>query len=203
MAKKRKGHRRRGSQRRHVGAFGLKGKDTGLKLAALAGGFFLGDTINGQIDAIVSKILPAPATPTTTTTATTTSSTGSTIAMVAQLGLGGMLLMRKQGGGMGTALKVGGGLLAGAGIKRALKTMGVIKGYQSVPVIGRHRMAGYQSVPVIGRTYTPPQLAGRPAQLQGYRVNGYTPAGSGVMGSTIGAAEGSGLTNTGGGGLMS
>lgn len=198
MAKRRKKHSRRRSRR--VGAFRLGGKGNGMKLAALAGGFFLGNTINAQIDKLLTKV---GGTTTTTTTATTTSSSMNTVATVGEIGLGGLLLMRKQAAGtMGTVLTVGGGLLAGAGIRRALKSMGIMTGYQSVPVIGRPRMAGYQSVPVIGNRITPPQLAGRPAQLQGYRVNGYTPAGSGVMGAVGSNYGGSGVTNTGGGGLM-
>ncbi|HXV99548.1 MAG TPA: hypothetical protein VEC93_14085, partial [Anaerolineae bacterium] len=123
----------------------MGGKDTGLKLAALAGGFFLGDTINGRIDSLLTKTTAA-----TATTPATTSSTPTMLATVGEIGLGGLLLMRKkQAGAMGVVLPVAGGLLAGAGIRRALKTMGIITGYQSVPVIGRHRMAGYQSVPVI------------------------------------------------------
>ena len=196
MAKRRKKHSRRRSRR--VGAFKFGGKGTGLKLAALAGGFFLGNTINGQID----KLLTSASGSTTTTTTTTTPSSMGTIATVGEIGIGGLLLMRRQSAGtMGMVLTVGGGLLAGAGIRRALKSMGIMSGYQSVPVIGRHRMAGYQNVPVIGNRVTPPQLAGTPAQLQGFRVNGYTPTGSGVMGA-VGSIGGSGITNTGGGGLM-
>lgn len=179
-----------------MGAMGLKGKDSTMKLAALAGGFLLGKQINGAIDNLLTKVMPAP----TTTTTTTTSSTG-TIATVGEIGLGGLLLLRKRSA---TPLKLIGGLLAGAGIRRAIGAMGIMNGYQSVPVIGRHRMAGYQSVPVIGRGTIPAQLAGGsgPAQLQGFRVNGYTPTGSGVMGS-IGAVDGgSGITNSGGGGYM-
>lgn len=199
--KRKKGTKRRRSRR--VGAFSLGKKDTGLKLASVVGGFFLGDMINGQIDKLLTKVTPA-----TTTTPTTTTGTPSTLAIVGEIGLGGLLLLRKgKPGGLGTAMKVGGGLLAGAGVRRALKSMGIITGYQSVPVIGRHRMAGYQSVPVIGKSTTPPQLSGRPAQLQGYRVNGYTPAGSGVNGYTpagsgvLGAvgSAGSGITNSGSG----
>ena len=90
----------------------------------------------------------------------------------------------------------------GAGIRRALSVMGIMSGYQAVPVIGRHRMAGYQNTPVLGGV--PPQLSGRPAQLQGFRVNGYRPTGSGVMGGIGAIAEGagSGITNSGGGGYM-
>jgi hypothetical protein len=149
-----------------------------LKVGALVGGYLLGDTINAQID----KMMPAPAAAATTTTTTpvTTSSFSLTSAlpMVAELGLGGYLLLKKRG----MLPTVVGGLLAGAGIRRALKSTGMIKGYQAVPVIaGKHRMAGYQSVPVIAGI--PSQLQGIPGQLEGvngYRVNGYTPAGSGV-----------------------
>jgi hypothetical protein len=196
-------HHRRRVRGRNVGAFGLKGKDSALKLAALAGGFLLGKAINTQVDKIIAKMSPA-----TGTTASTTNITGSNIpavaATVGEVGLGGLLLLRKKSGGMSTYLKVAGGILAGAGLRRALGSMGIMNGYQSVPVIGRHRMAGYQSVPVIGRNTIPAQLAGgsMPAQLQGFRVNGYTPTGSGVMGK-IGAVDGgSGIMNTGGGGYM-
>lgn len=196
-------HRRR-SRRRHVGALGLKGKDSALKLAALAGGFLLGKEINGQIDKLAAKVSPA-----TGTTVSSLNITGSNIptvaATVGEIGIGGLLLIRKKSPGTwGMVLQVTGGILAGAGLRRALGSMGIMNGYQSVPVIGRHRMAGYQSVPVIGQRNMPAQLAGgnTPAQLQGFRVNGYTPTGSGVMGK-IGAVDGgSGITNTGGGGCM-
>ena len=85
---------------------------------------------------------------------------------------------------MGMIKTVGGGVLAGAGLKRALKSFNIISGYQGVPVIGR-RMGAYQGVPVIGGV-RPSQLAGGPGQLQGYRVNGmpgnngYVPNGSGT-----------------------
>lgn len=176
MAKKKS--KRRGRSRR-VGAVSLSGKKgTGLKLLAIAGGYLLGDTINTQVD----KILPKK------TNADGTKTPNQTVGIAAEVGLGGLLLLKKKQTMLTT---VGGGILAGAGLKRALKTMGVLKGYQSVPVIGKPRMAGYQSVPVIGNTVVPPQLSGTPAQLQGYRVNGYTPAGSG-MGVLAGADYGSG-----------
>lgn len=178
-------HKKRKRRHRRVGAMSFGGKkDTGLKLLAVAGGFLLGDTINTQID----KFLPK-----TTDTATGTQVPNQTIGIVGEIGLGGLLLMRKK---KSMPLTVVGGVLAGAGLKRAMKKMGVLKGYQNVPVIGRHRMSGYQSVPVIGNTVVPPQLAGRmPAQLQGYGVNGYVSQGSGVM---AGCDGGSGITGSGG-----
>lgn len=182
MAKKRKGSKRR----RRVGALSLNKKGTGMKLLALGAGYLLADMVNTQID----KVLPGNRD--ATTNIKTIDPSMITLASVGQIGLGGLLLMSKKESMLKT---LAGGVLAGSGLKRALKTMGVIKGYQSVPVIGkpRPRMSGYQSVPVIGNTVVPPQLSGKtPAQLQGYRVNGYTSAGSGVMGGYD--AQGSGIT---------
>ncbi len=184
MARKKAKHHRR---RRRVGALGLGGKDIGLKIAALAGGFFLGDQINGFLNHVTTKTTPA-----TATTPATTGPTPNNLLSIGEVGLGGLLLLKRSGGTLGMAMKVGGGIIAGAGVRRVLQTMGVMKsisGYQNVPVIGRHRMAGYQNVPVIGQRVTPPQLAGKiPGQLQGYRVNGYKSSGSGVMGS-VGSSD--------------
>lgn len=209
MAHRRKHHRvhhrvhHRKSHRRHrrMGALDLGG-DVGIKLLTVGAGFLLGNTINSMVD----KVLPKD--PTLVTAPTKNSST---IAAVGMVGIGGLLLMRKKTAGpAGNILAYGGGILAGAGLKRALKVMGVMSGYQSVPVIGRHRMAGYQSVPVIGARKTPAQLAGNiPAQLRGYipagsGVGGYIPAGSGVRGvmGAIGNCDGysgSGINNSGSG----
>lgn len=193
---KRKKHKRR--SRRRVGAFSLGGSDTGVKLLAVGAGFLLGNTINGLIDKALPKTTDAVPVPTTSS---------QTIAMVGQVGLGGLLLLKKQTGTTGMIMKGAGGLLAGAGVKRALKVLGVMSGYQSVPVIGRHRMAGYQSVPAIGAK-VPAQLAGKvPPQLSGYRpagsgVGGYVPAGSGVLGGMGNCDTGSGITTSTGSGYM-
>lgn len=196
MAKKKSKKSKGGKgRRRRVGALNLNSPV--FKLLAVGGGFFMGDTINAQVDKIIPIKPTDPAVP-------GSPDKNNTLKTVGTIGLGGLLLMNKKGSptvkGVTT---VAGGLLAGAGLRRALKQMGVIKGYQSVPVIGRHRMAGYQSVPVIGANGAPAQLqgmGGAPAQLQGYRVNGYGSQGSGVMGSVISAnANGSGLSNSGSG----
>lgn len=192
MAKRKKGRRRS----RRVGAIGFGGKKmTGIKLLSIAAGALLvGEQINDAID----KVL-IPKNTTDPTALAEAQKKADTYGMVGEVGIGGLLLLRRK---QNMLTAVGGGILAGAGLRRALKKMGAIKGYQSVPVIGRHRMTGYQSVPVIGNSGIPPQLAGKvPAQLQGYRVNGYTPAGSG-MGVLAGADYGSGVTNTSGGGYM-
>lgn len=194
MAKKKKA-KKSGKRRRRVGGIGgLNLNSPAVKLLGVAAGYFLtADLVNNTIDRAVMK----PVTTTTTTTNETTgqvSGTTNTLVTVGEVGLGGLLLMRKKQSLITFAL---GAVAAGAGVKRGLKKFGVIKGYQSVPVIGKHRMAGYQSVPVIG--VTPSQLAGAPGQLQGYTVSGgldygYASQGSGVMGSTINPnANGSGI----------
>lgn len=201
MARRRKKHTKRRRSRR-VGALSLGGKDTGMKLLAVGAGFLLGGTINGLIDKALPKE-PVPAG--SSGTATVPTKNAQMVATVGGLGIGGLLLLRRQSG---TALKLAGGVLAGASLKRALGTMGILSGFQSVPVIGRHRMAGYQSTPVIGGT-VPSQLSGRtPPQLSGYRpagsgVGAYVNQGSGVMGS-IGSCEGSGsgISGTGGSGFL-
>lgn len=191
--KKSKGHGKHHRRHRVGRAGGINLNSPAIKLLGVAAGYFLtAGMVNEGLNAIVVKPTKDP-----TSGANipgVVPETTNTILTVAEVGIGGFLLMRKQQNLLTFVL---GSVAAGAGIKRALKKFGVIKGYQSVPVIGKHRMAGYQSVPVIG--VTPPQLAGTPAQLQGYRVNGgtqygYNSQGSGVMGSAIKPdATGSGM----------
>lgn len=157
-----------------------------LTIGSIAVGYLAADTINDQVDKIVPK---------------TKDSTGAEvpngkIAMAGELGIGGLLLLKKFGGKLGMPLKIVGGVLVGAGLKRSLKELGVIKGYQNTPVIGGRRgLGGYQNTPVIGKSGVPPQLSGIPSQLSGYTpagsgVGGYNSQGSGVMGSM----NGSGIT---------
>lgn len=182
MAKK-KHHKKR----RHHAVGALNPKSPLVMLASVGIGYLMADTINGKID----QFNTTTTTPAGGGTPVSTNTVSPTIVMVGELGIGGLLLLSKRKGGtMGMVKTVAGGVLAGAGLKRALKKFGVVSGYQSVPVIGR-RMGGYQAVPVIGGM-RPGQLAGAPGpgQLQGYRVNGmnngYVPNGSGtskIMGS--------------------
>lgn len=184
------------TKRRHhrVGAMSLNPKSTLVRVAAVAAGYFLGDTINSAIDSVIpASIFPVPvATNPPTAPATGFAALGfnqDTIVGAAEGGLGAMLLLSK---GKASIIKTGaGGILAGAGIHRLLKKAGIVTGYQSMPVIGRHLMAGYQSMPVIGKT--PAQLRGLPGQLEGFRVNGYNAQGSGVMGKISGLYEGRGI----------
>lgn len=204
MAKRKKSSRKRA---RRVGAMSLNPNSSLMKLAAVAAGYFLADQINPAIDSATKSFLPAPVTttvPATATAAATSTVTNKSTPMIlsgVELGIGALLLMKKRASWLTV---VPGGILAGAGLKRALKTAGVVSGYQSVPVIGRRGVRGYQSTPVLAGV--PNQLTGVPNQLTGYRVNGrnsgYTPNGSGAMGIMNGVGNGSGITGDNASGYM-
>jgi len=174
--RRRRHHRRR---RRSVGA--MPGTETLVMLGSAGAGFFLGDTLNPMVDKVTSMLpLPAPAAGTPTTGIASLGLNTNTIGLALEAGLGAALLLKKRKSTVTAAL---GGLSAGLAVQRLLKTMGIVSGFQSVPVIGR-RMGGYQSVPVIGKM--PQQLSGYPSVLsgmgdQGFRVNGYVPVGSGSI----------------------
>lgn len=175
---------RKSHRRRRVGA--MNPDSTVMKVAALAGGYLFGDQINSAIDSIVSKVSPAPA---AAATGALPAGTTGTLVLAGEIGLGGMLLLK----GRRTLPKtIAGGLLAGAGIKRALKQFGMISGYQSVPVLAGAGIRGYQNVPVLGGI--PAQLQGVPAQLQGYGTRG-----SGVNGYNTAQKIMGGIGNTGSG----
>jgi hypothetical protein len=152
MAKRSKKSKRRGSRRR-IGA-ALNPASPLVKLGAVAIGYFVaGKPINDMID----KVVP-------------TTKIDGKIVGGATTGLGALLLMSK---GRSSFIKtVAGGVIAGAGLKRALVAFGVVKapiatapvqtvtGYGKVPTIG-----GY-NVPVIGSYQTPGTL-GRVGATQG------------------------------------
>ncbi len=82
MSKRRK-TKKGGRRRRRVGAFGMGGKDTALKIAAIAGGFLLGKTISAQIDKVNVKTVPATA----TTPATTSTVVPKSVVTIGELGI--------------------------------------------------------------------------------------------------------------------
>lgn len=148
MAKRRKATKKKTSRRRRVGALNLN--NPMLKYGSIAAGYFLGDKINDAIskatgDKVDGKIVAA-----------------------AEAGAGLMMLMSKKV--KKPALKLIGGVLAGAGIKKALSEFGVINGFYNVPVL-----AGYQNVPVIAGYDT-----AQPA-INGFNVP--RPVSQSVMGS--------------------
>jgi hypothetical protein len=103
-----------------------------------------------------------------------------------EVGAGTLLVMGKLGKGKpGTVVTVVGGVLAGAGLKRGLRSFGVITGYGMVDVISGYNpnpnlLNGFQKVPVIGGYQTAP-----------IAINGLKPGHSKVMGS-VGSNTGSG-----------
>lgn len=179
MPKRKKHHKKMGAARSAKGAGML------IKLASVAVGYLAADKINDKLD---KSFTPTPKLDANGQPIADTMTPN--VILAGELGLGGLLMLKKmpvKNRMAKTAITVAGGVLVGAGLKRAMKKLGVIHGYQSVPVIGRHRMAGYQSVPVIGGV--PNQLSGVPNQLtggyipSGSSMNGYKSQGSGVMGS--------------------
>lgn len=156
MAKKKKSYRRR-----RVGAMSLNAKSPVVIVGSAVAGYLLADKINEAVDKALIKVMPDKTTP------TVLSSTGKTVATVGSLALGAVLIKMGKPNLIKTVV---GGIIAGAGVKRAAKSAGLIKGYQNVPVIGR-RAAGYQAVPVLGGT-----------KMAAYElpnaINAYIPAGS-------------------------
>lgn len=212
MAKRKKGSKKR----RRVSGIGamLNPNSPIVKIAAIAGGYFLGTTINPFLDTLIPDSLTTATAATATTAAKAATLTPDQADQILMAGEGGLGLLLMFKGKKSVVKNLAGGVLIGAGLQRALVSFGVVKGiggYQNVPVIGRRRMAGYQQTPVLGKL--PAQLQGTfgktPAQLQGYRVNGpgYVPNGSGsgnnVMGSLYTTAmntdtgSGSGIQNSG------
>lgn len=173
---KRKSHKRKTHRRRRVGAPALNPSSPLVKFGSVAVGYLLGTTINGAIDKVTGMAAVAA-----------TDSKQKMIA-AATAGIGTLLLTGKLTKGRpNLMLTVAGGVLAGAGLKRGLKSFNVITGYGAVDVI-----SGYQKVDVISG-YTPNM------SLNGYRtapvaLNGTRPMHSKIMG---GVEKGSGITNSG------
>jgi hypothetical protein len=150
-----KHHSRR---RRRMGAMALNAANPMVQIGSIAAGFLLvGKPLNDMIDKL-AKI-----------DATTDASKKKIVAGV-EVGLGALLLLKK--GKKSMIEVVGGGILAGAGLKRALTEFGIISGFQQVPVL-----SGYKNVPVLGGYNVP-----SPAGLNGYNTR--RSVSQQIMGST-------------------
>lgn len=126
MAKKRKKQttRRRG---RRMGAMSLNASSPLVKYGSIAAGFFLARPINGLIDKVVMDIDPK-------------------LVAAGQVGIGALIAFRK-GGGKGKLIStIAGGVMVGAGAKRAMSAFGV-GGFRSVPAVN-----GWQNVPAVNGT---------------------------------------------------
>lgn len=134
-------------RRRRVGALALNPSSQLVQLGSVAVGFLMATPINGAID----KVVPTNFDP--------------KLVAAGQIGIGAALVLKKQ---KSMATTVIGGVMAGAGLKRAMGAFGIgrVGGYQNVPAIGTSAMNGYQNVPAIGaRT------------MNGYRTNSANLAG--------------------------
>ena len=128
MARRRK-KRSSGRRRRSMGAMALNANSPVVQLGAVAVGYlFAGKPINDMLDKVTGGKV-----------------SGKIIAG-AEVGLGALLLLKK--GRKSLPQTIAGGVIAGAGLKRLLVEMGVVSGFQAVPVLGR--LGGYQKVPVLG-----------------------------------------------------
>jgi hypothetical protein len=151
MARKKRHAKHRRRHHRRVGALALNPSSPLVMLGSVAIGYFGA----GAINPMVNMLIPA--------TMKTQPMTGKLVA-AGEVGIGALLILGK---GKKSMIKtIAGGLLAGAGLKRAMvvfapgatDTLGAyrpnsaLNGYGDVPVIGKHRMNGYGDVPVIGRT---------------------------------------------------
>lgn len=141
MAKK-KSSKRKPVRRRRIGATGKLNPASPMVFGAAAiAGFAFADKINAQLD----KVIPA--------------NIDGKIVGAAEIGIGTLLFMR----GKKTMVKtVVGGVLAGAGAKKAMQSFG-IGGFDSVPVV-----SGYNKVPVVSGTGS---VAG---YIPNAGLNGYT-----------------------------
>lgn len=173
MAKYRKhasGHKAKHHRRRKVGAMAMSAKSPLMTIAPIVAGYFLADKINTPIDTAVGGKVD------------------SKIVAAGEIGIGYLLAFK---GKKSMPKSIAGGILIGAGLKRALKDFGVVTGFYSVPVLSGRQVKGFHNVPVIGAPgYAVPA---RPA-MNGYKV----PAAAKVMsGCGDGNGSGSGINASG------
>jgi hypothetical protein len=111
-----------------------------VKFGSVALGYFAADKINPMIDKLTGTL-------------------DAKIVAGIEVGAGTLLLMGKLGKGKpGMIATVAGGVLAGAGLKRGMRSFGVITGYGMVNVVSGYRpntaLNGYGAVNVVSG-YTP------------------------------------------------
>lgn len=166
MAKKKKKSSTK-RRRHHVGALSMNASSPIVMLGSVALGYFGGTAINQALNMIIPASMKTQA------------YTGKAVA-AGQVGLGALLVLGK---GKKSLIKtVAGGLLAGAGLKRAMvvfapNTTDTLGGYGDIPVIGayappsqingRRRVNGYGSIPVIGGYNPESSLTGTPSKVMG------------------------------------
>ncbi len=159
-----------------MGAVKMNPNNPIVKFGSIALGYFLGDKINAQLDKLVGDKVDGK------------------IVGAAEAGIGAFLVF---GPGKKNLVKaLAGGVLLGAGVKKAMTEFGIggVGPYGRVPVIG----GAYGNVPVIGKrmgAYTPNR------QLGSYTPNNSLNGRQKVMGA-INPGSGSGMTQTAGSDMM-
>lgn len=160
------------TRRRRVGAMAMTASNPIVKYGSIAAGYLLAGKINPLIDKATGTL-------------------DQKIVAGGQVGIGVAYMITK--GKKTLPLTVITGIIAGAGVKRAMTAFGVagIGGYGAVPVIGQNvkRINGYQNVPVIGGS------DGMGAYRTPGQLNGYTTASQKIMG-TVGYTNASGLNSS-------
>ena len=144
-AKRRKSAKKTTRRRRRIGAVALNANSPIVQYGSIAAGFLLGT----QVDTMLSKVIPA--------------NVDGKIIAAGEVGIGYMLSFGNKGAKK-LLPTVAGGLMIGAGIKKAITAFG-IGGFQMVPAVG-----GYRSVTAIGAP--PKRLSGYNAGRNG--LNGYS-----------------------------
>ena len=124
--KKKTSHSRKGKR---MGGMKLTAENPIVKFGSIAAGYFFADKINAGIDKLTGDKID-----------------GKIVAGVQTAG-GAYLVFKK--GKKNIIVTAAAGVLAGAGIKRAMSEFGLagLHGYQSVPAV-----AGYQSIPAVAGT---------------------------------------------------
>lgn len=148
-------------RRRRVGAVALNAKSPIVQFGSIAAGFLLGT----QIDTMLTKVIP--------------SNVDGKLVAAGEVGIGYMLSFGGKGGTKKLLPTVAGGLMIGAGIKKAITAFG-IGGFQMVPAVG-----GYRSVTAIGAP--PKRLSGYNAGRNG--LNGYSTFRNGTIDGGLMANE--------------
>jgi hypothetical protein len=153
-SKRKKASKKTSRRRRRIGATALNMKSPLVKYGSIAAGFLMANAINTPLDNVIPTNID------------------SKLVAAGQIGIGAALAFKKQQSMITT---VGGGILIGAGIKRAMSAFG-IGGFQSVPVVGSSRVGNFQSVPVLGNYKT------APVAMAGYKTAPVAMAGASLMG---------------------
>lgn len=156
-SRRRKGTKKTKSRRRRsVGALALNPSSQLVQLGSVAIGYLMATQINGAID----KVVPTNIDP--------------KLVAAGQVGLGAALVLKKKKTMPTTVI---GGVMAGAGLKRALTAFG-IAGFRNVPAIGNQ---SFRNVPSIGARRMAGYTTSAATNLAGYNTSRVASNGSDLL----------------------